>query len=131
MKKKINEFIDYVILRGKDLLELVNQYFFLIVYICLFFNFIVISIIFLKKILYIFFYFMLTLMIILQLENLINKKIILIYNTAFKKLLFLNLILLLLNILNIFLMYSDIYLITFFKLYENITQLYFWILSKL
>ena len=42
MKKMINKILNYIMLRGKDLLEFINQKFFFIFYGCLLFNIIII-----------------------------------------------------------------------------------------
>lgn len=89
-------------MRGKSLLEIVNQKFYLIFYGCIFWNLLVILILFWKEWFLISFVFCLMLILTLNINKLIEFGKINIYGDAHKKIIFLNLILLIMNIINIF-----------------------------
>jgi uncharacterized membrane protein len=103
MKKKIEEFINFLRLKGANILELLNQNYFFFFYSSLIINLILVSIIFYKELYIIGLIFSFTLIIILKTENLIKIGEINLYDKANKKILFLNLILLIMNIINLWL----------------------------
>jgi len=131
MNKKIQEFMNYVRRKGANLLEIILQNYNLIFYSCLYFNLIIICIILVKEIYLVSFIFSLSMLIVLILNKLISVGEIKRYGDVHKKILFMNIILLILNIINISLMYSDIYVTTLLKLYEGLPEFYYWIISKL
>jgi uncharacterized membrane protein len=103
MKKKLQEFINFLRLKGANILELLNQNYFFFFYSSLIINLILVSIIFYKELYIIGLIFSFTLIIILKTENLIKMGEINLYDKANKKILFLNLILLIINIVNLWL----------------------------
>lgn len=102
MKDKLEKLLNYIVKKGANILEILNQYYFIVLYSILLINIFFISILFYYKIYIIATLITLTLIIILKIERLVKVGEINLYDKMNKKILIFNIILLMLNIINIF-----------------------------
>jgi len=102
MRKKIEETIKYIRVKGANLIEIMLQNYNMIFYGCLFWNLSVICVILYKEMYLISFIFSLSILVVLNLNKLIRVGNLNLYGDAHKKILFINIFLLILNIINIF-----------------------------